>query len=78
VAPNLYPLPVILYYIQNRFLAQPVSEFAEQAQEISSLEQPMGWNLIMVASIIQAIPIFIMFLIFREELMRGIKLRGFK
>jgi len=77
--PNLYPLPVTLYYIQNMYLATGyASEFAEQAQEISSLEQPMGWNLIMVASIIQAIPIFIMFIIFREELMRGIKLRGFK
>jgi len=76
--PNLYPLTVTLYYVQQRYLAQPVSAFAEQAQELSGLEQPMGWNLVMVASIIQAIPVFIMFLIFREELMKGIKLRGFK
>ena len=75
--PNMRPLTVTMYKIQEKFIAQPVSEFAEQA-DVASLDVPLGWNLIMVTSIIQAIPVFIMFLIFREELMRGIKLRGFK
>jgi len=38
----------------------------------------LGWNLIMAMGIIQSIPIFIVFLICREYLMKGIRLRGFK
>jgi len=36
------------------------------------------WNAIMAVAIIQSIPVFIVFIIFREHLMKGIKLRGFK
>jgi len=39
---------------------------------------PMGWNAAMAVAIIQSIPVFIAFIIFREQLMKGIKLRGFK
>lgn len=77
--PNMYPLTITLYKIQSRYIHEPTSAIAEQmGKTLSGVGEPMGWNLIMVASIIQAIPVFIMFLIFREELMKGIKLRGFK
>jgi len=39
---------------------------------------PMGWNAAMAVAIIQSIPVFIAFIILREQLMKGIKLRGFK
>ena len=38
----------------------------------------VGPNALLGLSIIQSIPVFIMFIIFREQLMKGIKLRGFK
>jgi len=37
-----------------------------------------GFPLMMALSIIESIPGFIMFIIFREQLMKGIRLRGFK
>ncbi|MCD6318418.1 carbohydrate ABC transporter permease, partial [Candidatus Aerophobetes bacterium] len=38
----------------------------------------LDWNVTMAAAILQSIPVFIAFIIFREQLMKGIKLRGFK
>ena len=38
----------------------------------------LGPNAVMAISLIQSIPVFIMFIVFREQLMKGIKLRGFK
>jgi len=37
-----------------------------------------GMNTVMALSVIESIPVFIMFIVFREYLMKGIKLRGFK
>jgi len=48
----------------------------EQNEDL--LKAGLGMNAVMAAGIIQSIPVFIMFIIFREQLMRGIKLRGFK
>lgn len=38
----------------------------------------LDWNVAMAAGVLQSIPVFIAFVIFREQLMKGIKLRGFK
>jgi len=38
----------------------------------------MSINGIMALAVIESIPVFIIFIIFREYLMTGIKLRGFK
>jgi ABC-type glycerol-3-phosphate transport system permease component len=37
-----------------------------------------SWNGLIVLSILQTLPIFIMFIICREYLLRGIRLRGLK
>ena len=42
------------------------------------LQAGFGMNGVMMLAIIESIPVFIMFIILREELMKGIKLRGFK
>ena len=42
------------------------------------LEEGVGANALMAMAVIESIPIVVMFLIFREYLMRGIKLQGFK
>ena len=42
------------------------------------IELGWSWNGLMAMSIVESIPVFVMFIIFREYLMTGIKLRGFK
>ncbi len=37
-----------------------------------------GYTSLMAVAIIEAIPIFIVFMIFREHIMKGVRLRGFK
>jgi len=87
-----WPLSVYMYYLQKEisesFLPAGVSE-GEIARVGAELElghsraygyaaHGLGPNTIMAISIIQSIPVFIMFIIFREQLMKGIKLRGFR
>jgi ABC-type glycerol-3-phosphate transport system permease component len=42
------------------------------------LQSGLSWNGLMVLGLLQTIPIFIVFIICREYLMRGIRLRGLK
>jgi ABC-type glycerol-3-phosphate transport system permease component len=42
------------------------------------MEAGLSWNGMMVLSIVQTIPIFIMFIICREYLLKGIRIRGLK
>jgi len=71
-----YPLPLVIYRMQ-----------AALSQHILGRERPWlsqealagyGMNGLMALAILESIPVFIMFIIFREQLMKGIKLRGFK
>jgi len=73
---KLYPLSVMLYKFQNFLTGWRVVEVDENTRRL--LESGISYNGLMAISIIQSIPVFIMFLIFREQLMTGIKLRGFK
>ncbi len=64
---------------------ETAADAARAASEGASVSWPsmlaqvgLGPNAIMAISLIQSIPVFIMFIIFREQLMKGIKLRGFK
>ncbi|MCD6232098.1 carbohydrate ABC transporter permease [Candidatus Aerophobetes bacterium] len=67
---KLFPLPVFLYEIQASVSDIKNPEYARYLGG--------GIPLVMAAGIIQSIPVFIMFIIFREQLMKGIQLRGFK
>lgn len=73
---KMYPLSVALYKAQwETGLLTPQSY--RELPHLQGLVR-IGWNGIMVIGIFESIPVFIMFLIFREYLMTGIKLRGFK
>ena len=41
-------------------------------------ESGLSWNGLMVLGLLQAFPVFLMFVICREYLMKGIRVRGFK
>jgi ABC-type glycerol-3-phosphate transport system permease component len=73
--PGKWPLSVIMFKLQ-RLLLDPPAINDPAAQVI--LEEGVGPNALMALAVIESIPIVVMFLVFREYLMRGIKLQGFK
>ena len=73
---KMLPFSIYMYRLQSW-----VGSLGGEAGRLRSMDlelPPMDWNAVMAASIIQSIPVFIAFIIFREQLMKGIKLRGFK
>ena len=73
---KMYPFSVYMYRLQSW-----VSSYGGEAGALRNIDlkiPPMDMNATMAAAIIQSIPVFIAFIIFREQLMKGIKLRGFK
>jgi ABC-type glycerol-3-phosphate transport system permease component len=42
------------------------------------LASGVGYNALMALSVVESIPIFLAFLLFREQLMKGIRLSGFR
>jgi len=76
--PNKWPLSVAMYNYQKYLTSFNPLAYEEQPIARKAIEMGMGYNALMAISILESIPVFIMFLIFREYLMTGIKLRGFK
>jgi len=73
---SLYPIAILLYNLQNALQSPGLVGHDPGTEEL--LQQGIGMNAVMGISIIQSIPVFIMFIVFREQLMRGIKIRGLK
>ncbi len=81
-SPEKLPTSVAIYQLMNRFLNSGATN-ADQALGGSLamkqiLEAGLSWNGLMVLSILQTLPVFVMFIICREYLMRGIRIRGLK
>jgi len=73
---NLYPLSVVLFRFQYQLQYYAPDQKDPVTQKL--IASGIGYNGLMAMAIIESIPVFIMFIIFREYLMKGIKLRGFK
>jgi len=73
---KLMPISVFLYQLQEWLAHHPPTGEDPTVERL--VQSGIGYNGLMAMSIIESIPIFIMFIIFREQLMTGIKLRGFK
>jgi multiple sugar transport system permease protein len=73
-----WPLSIVLYKLQF-FLTnwQPSSGSMDPVIQ-KLLASGVGYNALMALSVIESIPIFLAFLIFREQLMKGIRLSGFR
>ena len=69
---KMLPFSIYMYRLQMWMAG------SEEQLGLLEHEWSLGWNVIMAAAILQSIPVFIAFIIFREQLMKGIKLRGFK
>jgi len=73
---KLYSLSIILYKFQSHLTSWRLA--ATDPESARLLESGMTYNGLMAVAVIQSIPVFIIFIIFREQLMTGIRLRGFK
>jgi multiple sugar transport system permease protein len=81
-SPEKVPASVEIYHLIDRFAnagsmsAEQASAQSQQMQEI--LSAGLSWNGLMVLGILQSLPVFIAFIVCREYLLRGIRLRGLK
>lgn len=73
---------IAIYNIMQKFQTEGTTDQARIQQQAEAmremLQAGLSWNGLMVLGIVQTIPIFIMFIICREYLMKGIKIRGLK
>jgi ABC-type glycerol-3-phosphate transport system permease component len=73
-----WPLSVVLYKLQFFLTSWQPTEGSMDPAIQKLLASGIGFNALMALSIVESIPIFIAFLIFREQLMQGIRLSGFR
>jgi len=78
---KLYPMSVQLARISRLLSGQTMDVRGRGGltEDLTKMiELGWSWNGLMAMSIVESIPVFVMFIVFREYLMTGIKLRGFK
>jgi len=68
-----WPLAVLLYEFQNLLTQDPYIDPKTYGEHFVA-----GYPLLMAMTTMESIPLIIVFIIFREQLMKGIRLRGFK
>jgi ABC-type glycerol-3-phosphate transport system permease component len=66
---HTWPLSVALNNAQSSLVASPSGP-----QPLSS--GILGWNGVMAMAVLQSIPVFVMFILFREQIVRGVKITG--
>ena len=60
------------------FVARPAFADSPDPAIQRLLASGVGYNALMALSVVESIPIFLAFLLFREQLMTGIRLSGFR
>lgn len=77
---SLHPLSLAIYNAQERILGGYglVAGHKTAGLTLAQQRELVNLNGVLVLGILESIPVFIMFIIFREYMMKGIKLRGFK
>ena len=74
-----WPLSVALYKLSQFLTGWSVPEIGSASREqLEMMRQGIGFNALMALSIIESIPLFAMFVVFREEIMKGVRLQGLK
>lgn len=75
---GLWPLSVVLYKLQYFLTGWQPSEGSMDPAMQELLASGVGYNALMALSVVESIPMFIAFLLFREQLMKGIQISGLK
>lgn len=73
-----WPLSVVLYKLQYFLNGWQPTEGGMDPAVQQLLSSGVGYNALMALSVVESIPMFIAFLVFREQLMRGIQIGGIK
>ena len=72
-----WPLAVIVFqlqqYLVNTSAAQATSEASEALRASGA-----GYNALMALALIECIPVILLFMFFREQIMKGVKMKGLK
>jgi ABC-type glycerol-3-phosphate transport system permease component len=72
-----WPLAVIIFqlqqYLNTTIASQATSEAAEAIRAAGA-----GYNALMALAIIECIPVLTLFIFFREQIMKGVKMKGLK
>lgn len=81
-SPERLTTSVALYQLMNRFVqagATDGNQAAAQSQQMQDvLSAGLSWNGLMVLGLLQTLPVFIAFIICREYILRGVRIRGLK
>jgi ABC-type glycerol-3-phosphate transport system permease component len=81
-SPEKIPTSVAISNLMTKFMqagsTNPDQAIGQYEAMRDALEAGLSWNGLMVLGLLQTIPIFIMFIICREYLLRGIRVRGLK
>lgn len=76
------PTSLAIYTVMNNFVTSGVMDKAtalsQTAAMRSALAAGLSWNGLMVLGLLQTIPIFVMFILCREYLLRGVRIQGLK
>jgi len=73
-----WPLSVVLYKLQVFLTNWQPSQGSMDPAAQKLLQSGVGFNALMALSVVESIPIFVAFLVFREQLMKGVRLSGFR
>lgn len=73
-----WPLSVVLYKLQYFLMNWQPSAGSMDPGVQRMLSSGIGFNALMAISVVESIPMFIAFMIFREQLMKGIQISGLK
>jgi ABC-type glycerol-3-phosphate transport system permease component len=76
------PTALAIYTVMNNFINSGVMDRAtalsQSAAMRSALAAGLSWNGLMVLALLQTFPIFVMFILCREYLLRGVRIQGLK
>lgn len=76
------PTSLAIYTVMNNFISSGVVDRAtalsQDAAMKTALASGLSWNGLMVLGLLQALPIFIAFILCREYLLRGVRIQGLK
>lgn len=81
-SPEKIPTSIAIYNLMERLTVSGTTNAGQalgQSQAMETLlSAGLSWNGLMVLGILQTLPIFIMFIVCREYLLKGIRIRGLK
>lgn len=67
---SLHPLAVAIYEAQSQLQPAPGAPTTSLAQGV------LGWNGVMAMGVIESVPVFIAFVFFRHQIVRGVRITG--